>query len=307
MPPALKRDERRLGQRQELNRRHPNSANQPQSYDQPQAHPELSGQDQTLYKLPTYRYPHTLSFINDFTPEAEGKMVWDFKHVPINQTSCRDGEIPLAKTFKASFDDEASSGEKDQGGWGAYVLDLATMGFGWAAKKLGFGTPNLDKVPVHQSHAIKRRRSGKPVANNAQVTLLHSLGQRNADDSSDDGTPCKGRPSKHRKIAKDFSKCIRNGGGSSDFLPPEIFDHTSDTEPESEDEEKMQRYLRKPKENPRPIETVFGPGVIVFRSFGGTLHAQLPERVDEIATFSQDLNGRNDAGNFCIISMPSTA
>lgn len=72
---------------------------------------------------------------------------------------------------------------------------------------------------------------------------------------------------------------MRNGGGPRSFLPSGIYDNTSDTEPDTEDEDLTKPFTSNEKmvEDDRPVETVFGHGVVVTRSFGGRLHAKVQE------------------------------
>lgn len=92
--------------------------------------------------------------------------------------------------------------------------------------------------------------------------------------------PAKATPSlakKIRKLGKDRRECIRNGGGPTDFLPVDIYDTTSDTEVDDDDEELIAKYLNRPPSPKRPVMAVFGPGVIITRSIGGTLRPRIVE------------------------------
>lgn len=67
-----------------------------------------------LYKVPQYRYPHTLTFLNNFTPEAEAQMIRAFE---------LDKEVPHSVTFRTSMV-EPEGEDMEAGGWGVYVKDM---------------------------------------------------------------------------------------------------------------------------------------------------------------------------------------
>lgn len=82
-------------------------------------------------------------------------------------------------------------------------------------------------------------------------------------------------PVRNILMLKDRVCCVRNGGGPKSFLPSNIYDNTSDTE-EEDDDEFTARYLGKEEEIERPPITVFGQDAVVTRTFGGGLRAQVP-------------------------------
>jgi len=147
------------------------------------------------------------------------------------------------------------------------------MGFDRAVRLLGYQVPDLNQIYVRSSHA-----NDASLKQNGPFTKVKALFPR---------LPGFLAPQRPRKSRKDFSRSVSNCGADDDFLPQDVFDHTSDTESESEDEERMQRYLNQMQEDDRPIETVYGPGVIVYDSFGGTRHLQLPQDVDDVETFDE--------------------
>jgi hypothetical protein len=76
---------------------------------------------------------------------------------------------------------------------------------------------------------------------------------------------------------------VRNGGGMASILPREAYNYDggSDTEPDDEEHDLTIKYahqINMPQDQP-PVETVFGKGVIVTKSFGGRLYACLDEGV----------------------------
>ncbi|KAH7384265.1 hypothetical protein DE146DRAFT_770042 [Phaeosphaeria sp. MPI-PUGE-AT-0046c] len=90
---------------------------------------------------------------------------------------------------------------------------------------------------------------------------------------------------KRRKLSLLDTIRVRNGGEDSSFLtvantPPLARESDgSDTEDE-EDEEKAQYYLNKMSDDTeRATETVFGKGVEVWKSMGGTVYADLTDEV----------------------------
>lgn len=85
--------------------------------------PDEEDQDQTLYHIPGYRYPHTLTFLNTVTPEAELETMARMKiskapvnvHVPTNQ---HDAAV--------SFGPYPESGPQNPGdqSWGVFIKDM---------------------------------------------------------------------------------------------------------------------------------------------------------------------------------------
>jgi hypothetical protein len=76
----------------------------------------------------------------------------------------------------------------------------------------------------------------------------------------------------------------RNGGSSTSFLATSntnIMDMTYDSETDEEDDEdEAQEYLNKMTDDTdRKIETVFGKGVEVWKSFGGTVYADVNDQI----------------------------
>ncbi|KAF1921438.1 hypothetical protein BDU57DRAFT_49891 [Ampelomyces quisqualis] len=95
---------------------------------------------------------------------------------------------------------------------------------------------------------------------------------------------------KRRKLDLLSTLRVRNGGDITSFLtpaalipsstlpPPDDADLGSETEDEA-DEETAQYYLNKMTDDTdRKIETVFGEGVKVWKSIGGTVYADLTDR-----------------------------
>ncbi|KAH4295104.1 hypothetical protein HBI02_174560 [Parastagonospora nodorum] len=90
---------------------------------------------------------------------------------------------------------------------------------------------------------------------------------------------------KHRKLSLFNTIRVLNGGSDDDLVTPfntplEIVeDGGSDTEDE-EDEQTAQYYLNKMRDDTdRPKQTVFGEGVEVWKSYGGTIYADLTDQV----------------------------
>jgi hypothetical protein len=90
---------------------------------------------------------------------------------------------------------------------------------------------------------------------------------------------------KRRKLALFNTIRVLNGGSDGDLVTPlntplEIVeDGGSDTEDE-EDEQTAQYYLNKMRDDTdRPKQTVFGEGVEVWKSHGGTIYADLTDQV----------------------------
>lgn len=81
------------------------------------AHPEVPGQDQVLYRVPRYQHAHTLTFLNEYSPEVESQILWDMKQA-------RGETLPAAVTFTKTFHSSVPQPESKHGGWGAYILDL---------------------------------------------------------------------------------------------------------------------------------------------------------------------------------------
>ncbi|QRD03504.1 hypothetical protein JI435_102830 [Parastagonospora nodorum SN15] len=90
---------------------------------------------------------------------------------------------------------------------------------------------------------------------------------------------------KRRKLSLFNTIRVLNGGSDDDLVTPfntplEIVeDGGSDTEDE-EDEQTAQYYLNKMRDDTdRPKQTVFGEGVEVWKSYGGTIYADLTDQV----------------------------
>ena len=177
------------------------------------------------------------------------------------------------------------------------------MGLGWAAQRLGLPTPDIKSVPVlHQAAGTKRKRDDDNNNNMIRTAAKLELSQTSQADPSHHDDPldklfehdsdhgsrstnfATPPPAKARKT-RARANCIRNGGGPTSFFPVEAFDDVgSDTEEDSDvdDEVLLAKYGRqKLQEDTRPIETVFGAGVVVFRSFGGTLRIANPKHQQE--------------------------
>jgi hypothetical protein len=90
---------------------------------------------------------------------------------------------------------------------------------------------------------------------------------------------------KRRKLSLFNTVRARNGGANDELItlsntPSTDIDAGSDTEDEG-DEETAQFYLCKMTDvdNSKPKETVFGEGVEVWKSHGGTIYADLTDKV----------------------------
>lgn len=88
------------------------------------AHPEDHEQDQALYHIPGYMYPHTLTFVTDFSPEAERRMIQEFdrlRHDFVKNTK----QIPPAQSFRGNVGMQDQHQDQGHGwGWGKYTSDL---------------------------------------------------------------------------------------------------------------------------------------------------------------------------------------
>lgn len=73
-----------------------------------------------LYNLPLYRFPHTLTFLDNFSPEDEARMIAEFRKAEGNIGRV---PLPLATSFQSSFraEDEKIN---ETGGWGKLGKDL---------------------------------------------------------------------------------------------------------------------------------------------------------------------------------------
>ncbi|KAH7377817.1 hypothetical protein BKA66DRAFT_571846 [Pyrenochaeta sp. MPI-SDFR-AT-0127] len=92
-------------------------------------------------------------------------------------------------------------------------------------------------------------------------------------------------PTKRHKVSLTYTLRARNCGAQDSFLPADnpafrdTGDDASDTE-EDDDAEMVQYYLNKRKdETARNVETVFGAGVRVWKSMGGTMYSGVEEGV----------------------------
>ncbi|KAF2111475.1 hypothetical protein BDV96DRAFT_650033 [Lophiotrema nucula] len=324
MPPKLQRDQRRLQSRQpsllgmdeqqkDLIREYPNPEQQPFRVRLP-AHPEAPERDQVLYKVPRYQHPHTLSFMNKYGPEAEEQMIWEFKRA-------RGEAIPPAATFNKMFHNSiAPEPAGKHAGWGAYIVDLATMGFGWVVQQLGLPTPDLKSIPViHQAAGTKRKRDDDVNRIAEKPDRLRNLQldsqprhnyrpaiESDSDNDSSSTDPATPPPTKLRRT-RARPHCVRNGGGPTSYLPIDAFDDAgSDTEEDTDveaDKVLLAKYANKePQDNNRPIETVFGAGIVVHRSLNGTLRVSDPKAQQESRVASPLLQS---AGSKAEIKLPS--
>jgi hypothetical protein len=110
---------------------------------------------------------------------------------------------------------------------------------------------------------------------------------------------------KRRKLSLFGTIRVRNGGAITDHITPantpeDAADDGSDTEDEA-DEETAQYYLNKMTDDmDRKTETVFGPGVEVWTSHGGTVYADLNDRVKrkmkEQELWNQDAKQKVEGG-----------
>ncbi|KAH7139162.1 hypothetical protein B0J11DRAFT_516193 [Dendryphion nanum] len=184
--------------------------------------------DQTLYQIPGFQYPHTLSFLNNFGPNAEEKMIAKFEAVHGKV----EAPVPISPVATCEEQDPKETNKNANcKGWGFHIKALTIMGLVWA----------LQKIKELSEREVFITESPKQVP-------------------------------KQVMKRKDRVWCVRNGGGPKSFLPSHIYDNSSDTE-EEDDEEFTARYFGKKENTRRPAETVFGENVAVTRSMGGRLHA----------------------------------
>ena len=134
MSPRLQRDKQRLTDHdQYMNMERPlRLSGQPSSpHDQQaqlQALTHLSGPglDRSLYYISRYQYPHTLSFINKFSPDDEAHIIWEFNYIRSLSVQANNVHLPSAPS---SLSHRTSQGQAHTKGasdtrWGIYVADL---------------------------------------------------------------------------------------------------------------------------------------------------------------------------------------
>lgn len=106
-------------------------------------------------------------------------------------------------------------------------------------------------------------------------------------------------PPKRRRLFTNFR--VRNGGSNTSFLTPGLLRTAEDAAGSSTDEEEnedlAQYYLDKMTDDTnRRVETVFGKGVDVWKSFGGTVYADLDER-EKRRERERDIWGKRKRGD----------
>ncbi|ORY19621.1 hypothetical protein BCR34DRAFT_595553 [Clohesyomyces aquaticus] len=143
-------------QQQELVRRYPRPSQEPFPVRLP-AHPENPELDQALYQMPGYRYPHTLSFMGEFTPEDEAYIIEEFekrKNDPgwapaaPDRFRARRSQSPSPEQEaqeNGNEDDDMVEEEGDQSqdtgdhsGWLSWAKDLLAMRLQWIFARWGY-------------------------------------------------------------------------------------------------------------------------------------------------------------------------
>lgn len=109
-------------QQKELERRYPNPEREPFPTRVP-AHPENLAKPQVLVDIPGYKYPHTFSFVEAFTPKDEALLIEAWENV--NGTADSNAlKIPPVSSFCTSFSDADARVEEPVGGWKPFAQDL---------------------------------------------------------------------------------------------------------------------------------------------------------------------------------------
>jgi len=89
------------------------------------SHPEEHDEALTLYQDAEYQHPHTLSFLSNYTPEEEARMMADLGRAVAEACKVGTEAIPPAQSFKSSVEGKSRvEGDDESAGWGIYVLDL---------------------------------------------------------------------------------------------------------------------------------------------------------------------------------------
>ncbi|KAF2276340.1 uncharacterized protein EI97DRAFT_36381 [Westerdykella ornata] len=94
---------------------------------------------QTLYKVPAYRYSHSLTFLELFSPSAEKKIIRAFSKL---RGRSWHAELPRMSDFQKP----GTSTGGPENGWWEFAHDLREMGLGWAEEQ--FGPPPIVQGPA---------------------------------------------------------------------------------------------------------------------------------------------------------------
>ncbi|KAF2466116.1 uncharacterized protein BDR25DRAFT_395922 [Lindgomyces ingoldianus] len=253
-------------QRKDLIKFYPNPTEHPFPARIP-AHPEDDSRGKSMYRIPGYRYPHTLSFMGEFIPEAEAQIISAFEKGKKQGAAPNNKDPPAASSFgkrpfQVSTEDRGEDTNIEHevpskgGDWRGSVKSV------WAAAQFGliFANPNaVLPVPENGNQAILRNLTGRNTRNDIKAYVARPLvpGHLHAIEGDlSDNESCFKTASPYR------SKYTRNGDEHKTFLPNSALclnqDAGSDSATELESDKLALSFLNKGATQDLPVEAASG-------------------------------------------------